>query len=332
MKAIYLRRGVECMKWLLGIDIGGTTVKMAVLDMNGIISDKWEIKTDIRDNGVHIPTDIAASFEAYLQQSGKVKHDFAGAGIGAPGFINFSEGVVEYSPNIGWKNFELVSEFEKAVGLPAVLENDANAAALGEMWKGAGEGASELLAITLGTGVGGGVITNGNIVHGASGMAGEIGHITVERDEAKAVMCGCGRKGCIETIASATGIARLALQKRKGRTTSLNELGEVTARDVFEAYEAKDEVATEVVEEMTEYLGLTISNIANTLNPKIIVIGGGVSKARQALLDPLDEQFKRFALERVYTSTTFKIAELENDAGVIGCAWLARKHFLATRV
>lgn len=320
------------MKWLLGIDIGGTTVKMAVLDMNGIISDKWEIKTDIRDNGVHIPTDIAASFEAYLQQSGKVKHDFAGAGIGAPGFINFSEGVVEYSPNIGWKNFELVSEFEKAVGLPAVLENDANAAALGEMWKGAGEGASELLAITLGTGVGGGVITNGNIVHGASGMAGEIGHITVERDEAKAVMCGCGRKGCIETIASATGIARLALQKRKGRTTSLNELGEVTARDVFEAYEAKDEVATEVVEEMTEYLGLTISNIANTLNPKIIVIGGGVSKARQALLDPLDEQFKRFALERVYTSTTFKIAELENDAGVIGCAWLARKHFLATRV
>ncbi|KAB2860900.1 MAG: ROK family protein, partial [Exiguobacterium chiriqhucha] len=196
------------MKWLLGIDIGGTTVKMAVLDMNGIISDKWEITTDIRENGVHIPTDIAASFEAYLETSGKAKQDFAGAGIGAPGFINFSEGVVEYSPNIGWKNFALVSEFEKAVGLPAVLENDANAAALGEMWKGAGEGASELLAITLGTGVGGGVITNGNIVHGAAGMAGEIGHITVERDESKAVMCGCGRKGCIETIASATGIAR----------------------------------------------------------------------------------------------------------------------------
>ncbi|WP_396128185.1 ROK family glucokinase [Exiguobacterium mexicanum] len=320
------------MKWLLGIDIGGTTVKMAVLDMNGIISDKWEITTDIRENGVHIPTDIAASFEAYLETSGKAKQDFAGAGIGAPGFINFYEGVVEYSPNIGWKNFALVSEFEKAVGLPAVLENDANAAALGEMWKGAGEGASELLAITLGTGVGGGVITNGNIVHGAAGMAGEIGHITVERDETKAVMCGCGRKGCIETIASATGVARLALQKRKDRTTSLNELKEVTARDVFEAYKANDAVATEVVNEMTEYLGLTISNIANTLNPKMIVIGGGVSKAREALLEPLDEQFKRFALERVYTSTAFKIAELENDAGVIGCAWLARKHFIPTRV
>ena len=320
------------MKWLLGIDIGGTTVKMAVLDMNGIISDKWEVKTDIRENGVHIPKDIAASFDTYLQTSGKKKEDFAGAGNGAPGFVNFSEGVVEYSPNIGWKDFALVSEFEKAVGLPAVLENDANAAALGEMWKGAGEGASELLAITLGTGVGGGVITNGNIVHGTAGMAGEIGHITVERDETKAVKCGCGRLGCIETIASATGISRLALQKRKNQDTSLNELKEVTARDVFEAYKAGDSIATEVIEEMTEYLGLTISNIANTLNPKMIVIGGGVSKAGDALLEPLDAQFKRFALERVYESTTFKIAELENDAGVIGCAWLARKHFLPTRV
>ncbi|MBR3063539.1 MAG: ROK family protein, partial [Exiguobacterium sp.] len=201
-----------------------------------------------------------------------------------------------------------------------------------EMWKGAGEGASELLAITLGTGVGGGVITNGNIVHGTAGMAGEIGHITVERDETKAVKCGCGRLGCIETIASATGISRLALQKRKNQDTSLNELKEVTARDVFEAYKAGDSIATEVIEEMTEYLGLTISNMANTLNPKMIVIGGGVSKAGDALLEPLDAQFKRFALERVYESTTFKIAELENDAGVIGCAWLARKHFLPTRV
>ncbi|WP_214777567.1 ROK family glucokinase [Exiguobacterium sp. s22] len=320
------------MKWLLGIDIGGTTVKMAVLDMNGIISDKWEVKTDIRENGVHIPKDIAASFETYLETSGKKKEDFAGAGIGAPGFINFSEGVVEYSPNIGWKDFALVSEFEQAVGLPAVLENDANTAALGEMWKGAGEGASELLAITLGTGVGGGVITNGNIVHGTAGMAGEIGHITVERDDTKAVKCGCGRLGCIETIASATGISRLALQKRKNQDTSLNDLKEVTARDVFEAYKAGDSIATSVIDEMTEYLGLTISNIANTLNPKMIVIGGGVSKAGDALLEPLNAQFKRFALERVYESTTFKIAELENDAGVIGCAWLARKHFLPTRV
>ncbi|WP_214701855.1 MULTISPECIES: ROK family glucokinase [unclassified Exiguobacterium] len=320
------------MKWLLGIDIGGTTVKIAVLDMNGIISDKWEVKTDIRENGVHIPKDIATSFETYLETSGKKKEDFAGAGIGAPGFINFSEGVVEYSPNIGWKDFALVSEFEQAVGLPAVLENDANAAALGEMWKGAGEGASELLAITLGTGVGGGVITNGNIVHGTAGMAGEIGHITVERDENKAVKCGCGRLGCIETIASATGISRLALQKRKNQDTTLNELKDVTARDVFEAYKAGDSIAAEVIDEMTEYLGLTISNIANTLNPKMIVIGGGVSKAGHALLEPLDAQFKRFALERVYESTSFKIAELENDAGVIGCAWLARKHFLPTRV
>lgn len=316
------------MKWLLGIDIGGTTVKMAVLDVNGIIAEKWEIPTNTNENGSRIPKDIAEAFEQYLERSGKTKEDFVGAGIGAPGFINFKAGVVEYAPNIGWENFKLVGEFENAAGIPAVLENDANAAALGEMWKGAGAGATELLAVTLGTGVGGGIITNGNIVHGAAGMAGEIGHITIERDANKAIQCGCGRKGCIETIASATGIARLANEYRQGAETVLNDVETATAKDVFDAYREGDAVATKVVDEVMEQLGLTISYLANSLNPEMIVIGGGVSKAGDALLKPLAEQYKRFALPRVFESTTFNIAELGNDAGVIGCGWLAKQHFL----
>jgi len=314
------------MKWLLGVDIGGTTVKMAILDLQGIIVEKWEIETVILNDGEQIPGDIARSFFEKCQQSNKRVEDFVGAGIGAPGFIDFNTGVVEKAVNIGWNNFELVGEFERLTGLPAVIENDANAAAIGEMWKGAGSGATELLAVTLGTGVGGGLITNGQIVHGTVGMAGEIGHITMLPEGG--VMCGCGRKGCLETIASATGVARLGLEKRKGQVTSLNDIKAVTAKDVFEAYSQGDKVATEVVEEVTFHLGLAISNLANSFNPEIIVIGGGVSKAGEALMAPLQETFKRFALPRVFGSTTFKIAELGNDAGVIGCAWLAKQMFL----
>ena len=180
--------------------------------------------------------------------------------------------------------------------------------------------------MTLGTGVGGGLITNGQIVHGTVGMAGEIGHITMLPEGG--VMCGCGRKGCLETIASATGVARLGLEKRKGQTTLLNDVKAVTAKDVFDAYSKGDAVATEVVNEVTFHLGLAISNLANSFNPEIIVIGGGVSKAGDALMTPLKETFERFALPRVFQSTTFKIAELGNDAGVIGCAWLAKQMFL----
>ncbi|WP_408608648.1 ROK family glucokinase [Exiguobacterium flavidum] len=314
------------MKWLLGIDIGGTTVKMAILDLQGIIVEKWEIETIILNDGAQIPHDIATSFLKKIEESNKKLEDFVGAGIGAPGFIDFNSGVVEQAVNIGWKNFELVGEFERLTGLPAVIENDANAAAIGEMWKGAGDGATELLAVTLGTGVGGGIITNGHIVHGTVGMAGEIGHITMLTEGG--VLCGCGRTGCLETIASATGVARLGLEKRKNRDTVLNDIKAVTAKDVFDAYAQGDTVATEVVEEVTHYLGLALSNLANSLNPEIIVIGGGVSKAGEVLLAPLRKQFERFALPRVFGSTTIKVAELSNDAGVIGCGWLAKKMFL----
>ncbi|WP_010678117.1 ROK family glucokinase [Bacillus timonensis] len=312
---------------LIGIDLGGTTVKLAFITQAGDIVTKWEIPTD--KSGDKIIPDIAEAINAKITELKYTKEQFVGVGMGAPGPVNFEEGVVYKATNLGWREmYPLKADLESNIGLPAVVDNDANVAAIGEMWKGAGEGAKNLLCVTLGTGVGGGLIANGDVIRGANGAGGEIGHITSIPEGG--ALCGCGKTGCIETIASATGIARLAKEAIQGGNdssilrTKFEKTNDITSKDVFEAAEKGDKLAQEVIDNVTYHLGLALSHVANGLNPEKIVIGGGVSKAGDQLLLPLRKQFERFAFPRVAEAAEIAIARLGNDAGVIGAAYLAK--------
>ncbi|WP_226535164.1 ROK family glucokinase [Fictibacillus halophilus] len=314
-------------KWLVGVDLGGTTIKIAFITLDGHIVEKWEIPTNISEDGKHIVSDIADSISAKLDQLSEKSEKLAAIGMGAPGFIDMKTGFIYHAVNIGWRNYALKDELEKATGLSVTIDNDANIAAIGEMWRGAGDGEGNLLMITLGTGVGGGIIVNGHIMHGTNGMAGEIGHITSIPEGG--AHCNCGKSGCIETIASATGIARIAKEKAAGDvSSSLNEIlknhGELKAKDVAEAAENGDQAAIDTLDEVAFHLGLVIANLSNSINPGKIVIGGGVSKAGHVLMSRLKNEFKRFALPRVAEGATLTVATLGNDAGVIGGAWLAK--------
>lgn len=316
-------------RWLVGVDLGGTTTKLAFINTYGEIIHKWEIPTDKSDNGKNIIINIAKTIDQRLLQLDVDKSKLIGIGMGAPGPVDTKSGVIYNAVNLGWNNhFPLRDLLEVETSLPAVIDNDANCAALGEMWKGAGNGAKDLVCVTLGTGVGGGVIANGQIVQGISGAAGEIGHITaVPIDGAP---CNCGKKGCLETIASATGIVRLAVNKLENGLPSgelaetYRKEGTVSAKNVFDSARNGDNTANSILDEVAFHLGLALANIANTLNPEKIVIGGGVSKAGEVLLEPVKKNFDKYSFPRVKESTEMAIATLGNDAGVIGAAWLIK--------
>ncbi|MFB7140315.1 ROK family glucokinase [Gottfriedia sp. NPDC056225] len=315
-------------KMIVGVDLGGTSIKLALLTNNGEFIDKWEVPTDKSDSGKHIPRTITIAIEEKLNQMNKTKEDIAGIGIGAPGSVRLEDGLIFAAVNLGWVNFPLKEILEKESGIPVIVDNDANIAAVGEMWKGAGNGAKDVVMVTLGTGVGGGVIVNGDVAHGISGSAGEIGHITVQLEDG--VLCNCGKRGCLETISSATGIARIANEKLQNTTkeTVLKEIANgslVTTKDVFEAYSKGDEVAEEIVNHVMRYLALVLAGVGNTLNPENIIIGGGVSNAGELLLKPLKRYFDEFAFTTVRDSTKLSIAKLGNDAGAIGAAYLVKK-------
>ncbi|MFJ7978036.1 ROK family glucokinase [Peribacillus sp. NPDC096379] len=318
-------------KWLVGVDIGGTTIKMAFINQNGEMIHKWEIPTNKSEKAQHIPTDIAKSVDQILDELGQRKSKLIGIGIGAPGPVNLRKGSIDVAVNLGWENFHLKDRLEMETSLPVIVDNDANVAAIGEMWKGAGEGAKELLFVTLGTGVGGGIIANGEVIHGVNGAGGEIGHITSIVEGG--VLCNCGKTGCLETVASATGIVRLTIEELSSTHIPsklrdfYNEHQTLSSKLVFNAANEGDELAKRVIDYVAFHLGLALANVANGLNPEKIVIGGGVSKAGEALLAPLKEQFTRFAFPRVAQGVELAIATLGNDAGVLGSAWLAKKRF-----
>ncbi|EWG08955.1 ROK family glucokinase [Cytobacillus firmus] len=315
-------------KWLVGVDLGGTTTKLAFINYYGEIIHKWEIPTDNSEEGKNITINIAKAIDHRLEELDLSKDKIIGIGMGAPGPVNLATGVVYNTVNLGWKdNYPLKDLLEVETSLPVIIDNDANCAALGEMWKGAGNGAKDLVCVTLGTGVGGGVIANGDIVQGVSGAAGEIGHIT--SIPVGGAQCNCGKTGCLETIASATGIVRQALENlESGGEGALSQLykekGFITAKDVFDSARNGDETSLLVVNNTAMHLGLALANIANTLNPEKIVLGGGVSRAGDILLKPVIANFIKFAFPRVKESTVIDIATLGNDAGVIGAAWLAK--------
>lgn len=320
-------------KCLIGVDIGGTTTKIALIQDSGEIIERWEIPTDNENEGKNITVNIAKSIEQKLEKHQITKNHVKGIGVGAPGPANLDTGMIEHTPNLSWHDhYPLKELLEEQTCLPVAINNDANCAALGEMWKGAGDGASDLVCVTLGTGVGGGVITNGKIVQGIRGAAGEIGHLT--SIPTGGALCNCGKSGCLETIASATGIVRLATERvKKEPDGSLDRLAllykensQITAKNVFDLARDGEKISVEVIDEVSFYLGFALANIANTLNPDKIVLGGGVSKAGEILLKPLSVYFKKFSFPTIANSTELVLAKLGNDAGVIGAAWMIKNN------
>lgn len=305
-------------QYVFGVDIGGTTVKLGMFDIEGNAMDKWEIPTRTENNGANILPDIAASIQDKMSEKAVNKADVAGVGIGAPGPVD-GEGIIHKAVNIGWGEMNLKKELSELLGGMRVEGgNDANVAALGEMWKGGGQGHKNLVAVTLGTGVGGGIIINGRIMTGATGSGGEIGHIHVEDHETEA--CGCGNYGCLEEYASATGITRLANRKLQASDKdSVLRQGEVSAKTVFDAVKAGDELAIEIARQFGDYLGKGLAVIAGVVNPEIFVIGGGVSKAGEVLFEYIRPSFEKTVFHGC-RNTEFALATLGNDAGIYGAA------------
>ena len=304
-------------KYGFGVDVGGTTIKMGFFETSGKLIDKWEIKTDTSNGGENILSDIAKAIDNKLAQEGISKNDVQGVGVGVPGPVN-SKGIVLKCVNLGWGVFNVEEELASLTGLKVKAGNDANVAALGEMWQGAGKGSEDMVMATLGTGVGGGIIVDGKVIAGANGAGGEIGHITVNNDEIEA--CNCGQYGCLEQYTSATGIVRMAKRKlaKTDEETSLRAVEELSAKTIFDEAKKGDKIAGELVEELGKILGGTLSNIAAVTNPEVIVIGGGVSKAGQILIDTIHKHFTE-SVFHACKDTRFVLAGLGNDAGMYGC-------------
>ncbi|MBQ9989771.1 MAG: ROK family glucokinase [Lachnospiraceae bacterium] len=308
------------MRYCFGVDIGGTTVKLGIFEEDGRVVDKWEIPTYTENEGVRILPDIAAAIREKMEEHDLEASACLGIGVGVPAPVT-SDGVVNGSVNLGWNYKEVKKELEELTGISVVVGNDANVAALGEMWKGAGKGRQNMIMITLGTGVGGGIIVGGKVITGEHGAGGEVGHICVDYEETD--HCGCGNQGCLEQYASATGIVRLAKQKmeKETRDTLLSQ-GEITAKAVFDAVKENDVVAMEVAERFGEYLGSGLAILAAVADPAVFVIGGGVSKAGEVLIGYIRKYYEKrafFANKQV----EFALASLGNDAGIYGAAKLA---------
>lgn len=305
------------MKCCFGVDVGGTTVKMGLFGESGEILDKWEIVTRTENEGEVILRDISASILNKMKERQLDKSVVLGVGVGVPAPVT-GDGIVTGSANLGWKYKEAKKELESFTGLKTRIENDANVAALGEMWKGGGLGQKNIVMVTLGTGIGGGVVIDGKIVPGAHGSAGEIGHICVNYEETD--ICGCGNYGCLEQYASATGIVRLAKKKlAQAEIDTILKKEEVSAKSVFEAVKAGDAAATEVAEQFGRYLGYTLANLAAVVDPAVFVIGGGVSKAGEVLIPFIQKPYLERALFAV-KDVKFTLAALGNDAGICGSA------------
>ncbi|MCB4409527.1 ROK family glucokinase [Latilactobacillus sakei] len=314
-------------KKLIGVDLGGTTAKFAIMTVDGDIQQRWSIDTDILDEGSHIVPDIVESINHHLDLYNMTPEDFIGIGMGTPGSVNSEEGTVIGAFNLNWKVTQyLRRDIEAGTHMKLAVDNDANVAALGERWKGAGENQPDVAFVTLGTGVGGGIVADGHLLHGVAGSAGELGHVTVEP---RGYECTCGKKGCLETYASATGVVRVArdmAEEYAGDSklkTMLDDGEQISSKLVFDLAKESDPLAVKVVDRVSYYLGLALANVGNMLNPAYIVIGGGVSAAGEFLRKQVEAYFEEFTFPNVKQTTKVRLANLGNVAGVIGAASLA---------
>ena len=308
------------MAYIFAVDLGGTTVKMGLFEAAGNLLEKWEIDTNKEDQGSHILPDIAASIRGKMTEKSIKDSDVAGVGIGVPGAVR-DNGDILGAANLGWGTFNVKETLEGLTGLKVKVGNDANVAALGEMYAGGGKGYNSIVAVTLGTGVGGGVVIDGKIVCGANGAGGEIGHIHVDDNETE--VCGCGNKGCLEQYTSATGVVRLAKRRLAAddKASSIRNIENLTCKDVFDAVKEGDELSIEVAEKFGYILGKALAQVACVVNPEAFVIGGGVSKAGEILLTFIQESFVKYTFHG-RRNTDFKLASLGNDAGIYGAAKL----------
>lgn len=311
---------------LLGIDLGGTTTKFAIMKPQGEIQQRWSIQTDVLNDGNNIIPNIIDSINHHLQLYQMSSKQFQGIGIGTPGSVDYQTGTVDSAFNLNWdRPMALKEQIELHTNIPVQVENDANVAALGERWLGAVKNSDNVAFVTLGTGVGGGIIINGQIIHGQGGSAGEIGHMTINP---QGYRCTCGKKGCLETVASATGIVHVArdyAQEYAGDSelkASLDNGDDLTAKDVFDLAKQNDPLALKVTSAVCDQLGLALSIVAVTINPQYIIIGGGVSNAGDFLLQRVQESYNRYVFSSVKKTTTLTLATLGNEAGVIGAASL----------
>nr|WP_300835441.1 ROK family glucokinase [uncultured Acetatifactor sp.] len=307
-------------KYAFGVDVGGTTVKLGLFDGEGTLLDKWEIPTVTENQGEAILPDVAKSITAKMEEKGLAEADVAGIGIGVPGPVDRNGLLVGRAVNLGWDSLDIPKALGAYIKVPVRAANDANVAAFGELWQGGGKGYENMVAVTLGTGVGGGIIVDGRLLAGSTGAGGEIGHLHLQDGEEE--RCNCGNSGCLEQYASATGIVRLA-KRRLGEDEKESVLcrGKVSAKAVFDAVKAGDGVAIEIAERFGDYLGKGLAIVAAVVNPEAFVIGGGVSKAGDILLTFVEPNFKKYAFPQC-RGAKFVLAELGNDAGIYGAAAL----------
>ena len=304
--------------YVFGIDVGGTTVKCGLFTAEGVVVDKWEIRTNKENGGASILGDIANAINGKLTEKNIEKSNVLGVGIGVPGPVK-GDGTVLTCVNLGWGKFNVNEEMSKLVGLPVAAGNDANVAALGEMWKGGGQGYQDVVMITLGTGVGGGIILDGKIWAGSNGAGGELGHMIVNPEETD--VCGCGGHGHLEQYASATGIVRMAKKElaASDAATSLRKYENLSAKNVFDEAKAGDTMAVALVDKLCAILAGALTHVAATVDPQVFVIGGGVSKAGEILTEGLKKHYNQNLLSALYNKE-FCLATLGNDAGIYGSA------------
>jgi glucokinase len=315
-------------RWIVGVDLGGTNIVTGLLPMEGGAVQALQTRPTESQRGPKFVVDrivemVEGSIAATLTEHGGTREEVAGVGIGSPGPLNRATGIVINTPNLGWRNFPLRDLISNAVSLPAVLDNDANCATYGEWWLGAGRHADTLVGLTLGTGIGGGIVLGGEIYHGVSDVAGEIGHMTIDSTGRK---CNCGNYGCLEAYASGPAIALRAIEGiESGVETILVEmvggkLETITAATVYEAAVQGDDYAEEVMKETARFLGTGVANLVNILNPEMIVIAGGVTKAGDHLFEPLRAEVRRRAFRSAEERCQIVPAELHGTAGVVGAA------------
>ncbi|MCF6094276.1 ROK family glucokinase [Microaerobacter geothermalis] len=309
----------------IGIDLGGTSIKMGLVDQKGSLLYTLESPTPENKEFYSVINTFDGMVDRLLQENGLEWKEITGIGVGAPAFFDLKKGEVVEAVNLGWHHVPLMETLMERWKLPVCVDNDANVAALGEMWVGAGIGATHILCITIGTGIGGGVIINGDIYHGANGSAGEVGHVTVRHQDGR--LCNCGKTGCLETEASATAIVLDAMDKLKHLSDgplkeAYDKSGTLTAKMVVELALKGEPTCKEIIQKAGKVLGRSLAEMCYLLNPELIIIGGGISYAGEMLFNPLTEAFYQTAFPRVAEDTSIVPARLGNQAGMIGAARL----------
>ncbi|ACL70354.1 ROK family protein [Halothermothrix orenii] len=313
-------------EYYVGVDLGGTKILTALADARGKIVAKKKLPTEARKGEEKVIQNIVSSIDAVLQEKGLSREDVITLGVGSPGPLNTQEGIIYLAPNLGWRNVHIKDILEEETGIPVILENDANAAALGEKWFGAGQDVDNLIYITVSTGIGGGIIINKKIFHGINDGAGEVGHMVIEPG---GPVCGCGNRGCFEAVASGTAINKMGREAvKENKATLLMELSggdpeKIDGSLIARAARQGDEVARKIWDKAGYYLGIGLANLLNIFNPEMIILGGGVMNAGDLIMEPMKKSLKDHALESAFNSVEIRQAELGNDTGVIGAVAVA---------